>query len=388
MSRRSILIVSEKWWPDNGGGPLATYLITKLLANYFNVIVLTGSRTFEKINNVKFIQTERLKANSKHELWLKTLQLSREQWFRNLVEKVDVVYVPGFSFPIIPLAKRMNRKVVVHLHGYIPVSYTAVIPAPYEQYKKVMKKFNIWLESRNSIKHVLVAGFAQEIVTKLARTWISQADKVLCVSNRHASIVGELAPELRGKIAVVYNPPPEASSINKELTDNPLLIYVGGNSFIKGFHILLSAIPRLIRSGVRLRLFGDYRRVIKMYNAEFVGRIPHDRLMQEHRYAWGLLFPSINEEPLPYAVIESAVSGTVPLVSNAGGAVEVLRGTPAEKFVFRVNDPSDLVDKVLSLVAEGSKHVVEMGLETREVVVKRLEESSRQLIRHILSTVE
>jgi glycosyltransferase involved in cell wall biosynthesis len=191
-----------------------------------------------------------------------------------------------------------------------------------------------------------------------------------------------------GRPAVVYNPPPEVGFTGKELTKDPLFIYVGGDSFIKGFHVLLRALPRLTRSGVRLRLFGNYKRVIKLPNVEFVGRVSHDCLMREHRHAWGLLFPSINEEPLPYAVVESAVSGTVPLVSSAGGAAELLRGTPAEKFVFKVGNADDMADKVLSLAAEETKEVVEMGLKTSDVVLERLEESSRRLPRYILSILD
>ncbi|MGC9107306.1 MAG: glycosyltransferase [Infirmifilum sp.] len=176
--------------------------------------------------------------------------------------------------------------------------------------------------------------------------------------------------------------------MSKKLTRDPLFRYVGGDSFIKSSRVLLRSASRFIRSGVGLRLYGNYKRVVEHPNVELMGRVSHDYLMREHRYAQGLLFPSINEELLPYAVVESAVSGTVPLVSNAGGAVEVLRGTPAEKFAFKVGDADDMADKVLSLVAEDTKEVFEMGLKTSDVVLKRLEESSRRLPRYILSILD
>jgi hypothetical protein len=53
-------------------------------------------------------------------------------------------------------------------------------------------------------------------------------------------------------------------------------MYVGGGSSIKCFNALLRALPRLISSGVRLRLIGNYKRVIKLPNVEFVGRVSHD----------------------------------------------------------------------------------------------------------------
>jgi glycosyltransferase involved in cell wall biosynthesis len=175
--------------------------------------------------------------------------------------------------------------------------------------------------------------------------------------------------------------------ISKELTKEPLLMYVGGDSFIKGFHVLLRALPRLTRSGVRLRLFGNYRRVIKLPNVEFVGRVSHDYLMREHRHAWGLLFPSINEEPLPYAVVESVAAGTIPLVSRVGGLEEVLEETPAAKYFFRPNDYVDLFDKTIALASESPEEVVEQSLKTKSIVVKRLEESARRLAKYLLDLV-
>ncbi|MGC9106844.1 MAG: glycosyltransferase, partial [Infirmifilum sp.] len=177
------------------------------------------------------------------------------------------------------------------------------------------------------------------------------------------------------KSVVVYNPPPETSFTGKELAENPPFIYVGGDSYIKGFYILLTALPGFIGSGVRLRLFGSYRRAVKAPNVEFVGRVPHDHLMQEHRRAWGLLLPSINEEQLPYAVVESVAAGTMPLVARVGGLEEVLEGTTAAKYFFRPNDHLDLLDKTIALASESPERVVEQSLETRGTVVKRLEES-------------
>ena len=96
----------------------------------------------------------------------------------------------------------------------------------------------------------------------LIKKWVSQADKIICVSKRQTDIITDLAPELAGKVEVVYNPlPPELinANINKEIDDVPTFLYVGGESFIKGFHVLLKALPSLVRLGARVKLFGSYR---------------------------------------------------------------------------------------------------------------------------------
>ncbi|MEM1510718.1 MAG: glycosyltransferase [Thermofilaceae archaeon] len=39
----------------------------------------------------------------------------------------DVVYIPRCCYPLIPVAKRLGRRVVVHLHDYQPVSYSFIV---------------------------------------------------------------------------------------------------------------------------------------------------------------------------------------------------------------------------------------------------------------------
>jgi len=42
--RPKILVVTERYWPEGSGGGLATHLITKLLADKFDVTVVTGTK--------------------------------------------------------------------------------------------------------------------------------------------------------------------------------------------------------------------------------------------------------------------------------------------------------------------------------------------------------
>ena len=69
-------------------------------------------------------------------LWLNALRLARTDRFERLIRKSDVVYVPRLAFPVIPSAKKMDRTVIVHLHGYIPISYAATVLAPYEEHRR------------------------------------------------------------------------------------------------------------------------------------------------------------------------------------------------------------------------------------------------------------
>jgi len=63
-----------------------------------------------------------------------------------------------------------------------------------------------------------------------------------------------------------------------------------------------------------------------------LGRISHDNVLKLHAQAWALLFPSILEEPLPYAVVEALMAGTIPVAFAVGGVPEIVEGTSRRSF--------------------------------------------------------
>ena len=130
MSREQLLVITERYWPEGSGGELATHLILEILRKEFNIVVLTGTQNPTKLPGVQYLYEPLLAKREKVLLWLNTSRLANSRRFQKMLRESDVVYVPGFSFPAIPIAKRFGKNVIVHLHGYIPISYTAVGFAP------------------------------------------------------------------------------------------------------------------------------------------------------------------------------------------------------------------------------------------------------------------
>lgn len=258
---KKILVVSEKFWPYGSGGALATYLISDLLRRSFFVKVITGTANPQRLPKVDYIYEPLMSSDKKLLLWLNEMELLRSRKLRRLIEWSDVVYVPGFSFPVIPLARRLGKKVIVHLHGYIPVSYTAVVLAPFEVHKSRIIRDDFLIERMKSFKH-FVGSICLWWLPKIVRKWIAESDTVICVSNRHAQIISTLAPELKGKIKVLYNPPPDMlEKVNKDPEEKPTFLYVGGDSYVKGFHVLIEALWMLGKScknNFKLVLAGEY----------------------------------------------------------------------------------------------------------------------------------
>jgi glycosyltransferase involved in cell wall biosynthesis len=80
-----------------------------------------------------------------------------------------------------------------------------------------------------------------------------------------------------------------------------------------------------------------------------LGRLPYSEYLKLHERAWGLLFPSTWEEPLPYAVVESALLGTVPVASRVGGVPEIVEGTPAEEYLFAPGSAEEFAERMEAL---------------------------------------
>ncbi|MEM1831155.1 MAG: hypothetical protein QXJ97_06445 [Desulfurococcaceae archaeon] len=107
---------------------MASYLIARLLRDAgFKLIVVHGTRESEKLSGVRYVYSSLLSVRNKPRLWLNCSILTKERWFRKLIDSSDAVYVPRYCYPLIPVAKGLSKRVVVHLHDYQPISYNSIV---------------------------------------------------------------------------------------------------------------------------------------------------------------------------------------------------------------------------------------------------------------------
>lgn len=97
-----------------------------------------------------------------------------------------------------------------------------------------------------------------------------------------------------------------------------------------------------------------------------MSRVPHEEYLKLHETAWNLLFPSISEEPLPYAVAESMLMGTIPIAAKVGGVPETVRGTFAEDYLFAPGNVDEFVDKVEMFLSQSRGNIMDVGMKLRE----------------------
>jgi len=246
-----ILAFAKLFWPEGGGAELATYLIVKnILSKYFDVTIVSGTRNPELdiLKHARYIHWSALEARYKPIEWIKTF--TSISWIRNLVEKADTVYIPSHTLiPIAIAVKALNprTKVVLHLHNYQLLTYTSIVLA--NRKPDAATDIIVELGEHKSLLRALITGFGHYInyINRLATIL---ADKVICASHKQCEIISRHIPEVRNKAEVIYNPPPpipNQPTISKRLSEEPILVYAGGASYIKGFQILLKALAKILR---------------------------------------------------------------------------------------------------------------------------------------------
>jgi glycosyltransferase involved in cell wall biosynthesis len=103
-------------------------------------------------------------------------------------------------------------------------------------------------------------------------------------------------------------------------------------------------------------------------------RLPYNEYLKLHDHAWTLLFPSISEEPSPYAIVESMLTGTIPIASVVGGIPEIIKGSPAEEYLFTPGDVNEFIDRIEKLLLQSRDRTIDIGIKLREHILRLLHE--------------
>jgi glycosyltransferase involved in cell wall biosynthesis len=223
-----------------------------LLSRRFDVTVVSGTARPKPavLRRVRYLRWGALGSRFKPIEWLRLLAGARH--VRRLLERADIVYIPSHTLlPLAAAAKRLRPgvKVVVHLHNFQPLAYTSVLLA--DGGPGAAQDFLVERMEHGSLPRALAAGLGHYANRAVGLLALSCADAVVCVSRRQRDILLRYIPGLRGKTAVIYNPPPPLPGAGKELGGEPVLVYAGGSSYVKGFHVLLELFREAARGGAR-----------------------------------------------------------------------------------------------------------------------------------------
>lgn len=189
-------------------------------------------------------------------------------------------------------------------------------------------------------------------------------------------------------IAVHPNPPTYPPVLQRSAeSEPPIVLFVGRLQRMKGVHLLVRAMPRVLERFPEARFVfvgddhvptngfpstGPYLRSLlppELHSKlELVGRVPHDRLDAYYRSAALCVFPSMFEA-FGYTCLEAMTYGKAIIGSAAGGMYELLDGGAAG-VLYHPPDVDELTEQILRLLSDPEARNT-LGLRAQRRVLER-----------------
>jgi len=401
MNKPKMVVFSKLFWPEGSGADLVTYILIKeVMSKYFDITVVSGTNnpSFDILNVCRYVCWQILKSKYKPVEWIKLF--SSNHTLSKLVNGAEIIYIPSHTLlPLAIYAKMIkpNIRVVVHLHGYQPLTFTSIVLADREP--DLTTDLIVELNEHRSLLRTFFStiGHYTNFINKLS---LFYADKIICVSKRQLEILTKYIPLIKDRSIVVYNPL-LIPNIEKKPEKIPTILYVGGDSYIKGFHKAVKILTSILteynckayiagRTSTKQMLL--LKKLSKKLDERLIplGRISHEELLNLQSRVWCLLFTSINEETFSYAVVESMVLGTIPIASRVGGVAEIVEGTLAEKFLCKQGDVNCFIEKIEEVSSLPYEELINIGLELREETIKRfnIEDIKNKVTNSLMSLIK
>ncbi len=303
--------------------------------------------------------------------------------FTRLIKKFkpDIIHIHNIyhqiSPSILPVAKKYNIPVVMHLHDYKLICPNYQLLAHGQIcYRCLPNKYSQCLKQRcfkDSFWKSLLATIEMTLHHKIFHIYKKNINLFIAPSNfmkRTTTAFGW--PD--DKIKVIYNFPEKIrEEIKSEIGDYGL--YFGRISKEKGINILLEALS-LAKDKVKVKIVGsgpeekNYISSLKSLGldgqVEFLGSKFGKELFEIIAKAKFVVIPSIWAENMPLTLLESMMAKKVVLVSKTGGLPELINNKE-NGFIFENGDARDLAKVIDSL---SNYNLVEMG----EKAKKRVED--------------
>jgi len=389
----NVLFLSEVYPPHGSGAELATQYYAELLSqNQINVTILTnrfdGELSFEKRQNLTIHRLAMFgdSGSIKYSI-LKRPDVLFSNTFSKLLNWADIVYVPRFWFSAILFAKARGKRVIAHLHDYIPIcSLSSIHNEKRNEFCKG-SKFScpgcIYCFENvrgRSIKEILSSIFLNSSIGQYFPKIIQFADAVICVSEAQKKLIVEKLPSLHDKIRVIYNPFPKFSE-DTELGND--FGYFGGTDPLKGFSVLLDSMIYLNSRSDQIKIHATK---IQSANNDFnkklnkIGFLTHGKLQKkefESIYAQvkGVLIPSIWPEPWPYVVVEALVRGRMVVGSEIGGIPEQVKGCKGA-YLTKAGSFRALASSIEFVNNLSQAEIFELGKQNRDTFLRKFNNDS------------
>lgn len=229
--------------------------------------------------------------------------------------------------------------------------------------------------------------FLYKLITPVIKLIWHNANQV--ISNSEGLRELALKSSSKQKIEIIYNgididyfKPEMKSAEQKQEKEQEKFIITPGASRItdrKGLNYLIEAVAKLVPKypQIYLKIMGDgnarekleqLAKNLKLENhSEFVGIIPHEKVLAYYQEANLFVLPSLNEG-MSNAMLEALAVGLPLIATNTGGASELV-ADGKNGFIIKFKDSQDIADKIEKLILDATLRK-KMVLASREISEK------------------
>lgn len=353
------------WHGVQGGMEIHGKLLAEGLAKKGHEVTIISARhpegkEFEEKNGVKLYYLKNTTFGSRREGWSK--ESSKKFLMLDKVRNFDVICCQSAVVPsrLTRIEKMRKIPVVVIMEGHegmILLSQLRQTLSHKKGFIRLIKHFlsflyyySLW-ELPLLHKYDALVGVSDEVVRSIRRWHLVGHEKMYIVYNGIETNVFRPDGEERDNIRKAYG----ISS------DERLLLFLSHVTKQKGVHLLIRALPEILKGRERVKLIvagdGDYlkeaKELVKKLSIEkhviFTGHISHGETAQYINACDLFILPTVRQEGLPFALIESMACQKLVIASRIGGIPSVINDGENGLLVSPGNT-DELVEKILFLL--------------------------------------
>jgi len=292
------------------------------------------------------------------------------------------IFQSRMSSSILPVLKRNNIPVVMHLHEY---KMLCSIFTLMDKHTNVCEKCaggnfaNAFIKkcNRNSYLYSALSAY-ESYYTNKNYNWISLVDQFIMVSDFSRNKHIQYYPEIEEKSTRVYNAI-KAGMVKPQQSHQNYFVYVGRLSNEKGVLTMLKAFKNFQNQKLKIIGTGSEEEMHKKFvaqndltNVEFLGFVNPEEVLSIVSQAKFLIIPSEWYETFGLTIIEAFSVGT-PVIGASIGAIPELIDS-SRGFLFEPKNISELEDKITKATAIKDKEYVTMSNNCSEFVSTNLNE--------------
>jgi glycosyltransferase involved in cell wall biosynthesis len=206
-----------------------------------------------------------------------------------------------------------------------------------------------------------------KLLSLMEEFWLWRAKKIVAITNSMKKLIKEFYRVRLQNIPVVHNPLSLANfHRDKEGEKEDFFIFIGRLEFRKGPHILVEAIPYVIKEFPDVRFYfigkdcgmkGYLESKISEFNCGknviFYEHLPREEIFSFYKKALACVIPSLWEN-FSYVMLEAMALKCLLVVSEVGGLSEVITDGK-NGFTFRPGSFLDLKDKLIYILRNKEK---------------------------------